>query len=85
MLRVMVTYDISNDSARRKVSECCLDYGLDRQQYSVFSGRLRPVHVRALAKALRALIKEGHIMIIPVAADEWEKRVEIGEGILHGD
>lgn len=85
MLRVIVTYDIPNDKARRKVSECCLDYGLDRQQYSVFTGRLKPIHVRALAKALRAHIEAGHIMIIPVSSDDWEKRTEIGEGLLHHD
>ncbi len=79
MLRVVVTYDITSDRLRKKISDCCLDYGLDRFQYSVFSGRLKPVHIRALAKALRPFVKEGHVMIVPIAADDWDKRVEIGE------
>jgi CRISPR-associated protein Cas2 len=82
MLRVIVTYDISNDKARKKVSDCCLDYGLDRAQYSVFSGTLKATHVRALAKALGELVKEGHVMIVPIAADDWDRRMEIGEAIL---
>lgn len=79
MLRVMVTYDISDDKARKKVSDCCLDYGLDRHQFSVFSGLLKPVHIRALAKALKPFASKGHVMILPIAADDWEKRVELGE------
>lgn len=82
MLRVIVTYDISNDKARKKISDCCLDYGLDRTQYSVFSGNLKATHIRALAKALKPLVKEGHVMIVPVASDDWERRMEIGEAVL---
>lgn len=85
MLRVVVTYDISNDKARRKISECCLDYGLDRTQYSVFSGTLRATHIKALSKALQSLVKGGHVLIIPIASDDWAKRVELGEALHHDD
>lgn len=85
MLRVVVTYDISADKARRQVSECCLDYGLDRQQYSVFSGLLKPVQMRALVKALRPFVQQGHVMIIPIASDDWDKRVEIGQEHLRDE
>ena len=84
-LQVIVTYDISADKARHKVSECCLDYGLDRTQYSVFSGQLKPTHIRALAKQLEALLEEGHILIIPISRDDWERRQEIGEEISNDD
>ncbi|NDJ54422.1 MAG: CRISPR-associated endonuclease Cas2 [Chloroflexi bacterium] len=78
MLRVLVTYDITDDKARKKISDCCLDYGLDRWQYSVFSGRLKPVHIRALAKALEPLTETGAVLIVPIAADDWDKRIELG-------
>jgi len=83
MLHVIVTYDISNNKARRKISERCLDYGLDRTQYSVFSGRLRPTSIRALSKALQQYVKSGHVLIIPIASDDWEKRIELGAPIHH--
>lgn len=83
MLRIMVTYDIPNDKARKKISDTCLDYGLDRQQYSVFTGLLRPVQVRALAKAIKPLVKDGHVMIVLIASNQWEQRVEIGESMLN--
>jgi CRISPR-associated protein Cas2 len=85
MLNLIVTYDITSDKARKKVSECCLDYGLDRQQYSVFCGRLKPTQIRALAKALGPLLSDGHVMIVPVAADDWDKRIELGETPDHDD
>jgi CRISPR-associated protein Cas2 len=37
---VLVLYDISDDKTRTKISEACKDYGLDRIQFSAFSGRL---------------------------------------------
>jgi CRISPR-associated protein Cas2 len=37
---VLVLYDISDDGVRTKISEACKDYGLDRIQFSAFSGRL---------------------------------------------
>jgi CRISPR-associated protein Cas2 len=78
MLRVLVTYDITDDKARKKVSDCCLDYGLDRTQFSVFAGCLKPVHIRALAKALDEHSETGSILIIPIASDDWDKRIELG-------
>lgn len=83
MLRVIVTYDISNDKDRKKVSDCCLDYGLDRRQFSMFSGCLKPIHVRALSKALEPYTDTGNILIVPIASDDWEKRIELGEVYLH--
>jgi CRISPR-associated protein Cas2 len=74
----MVVYDISDDKARHKASETCLDYGLDRFQYSVFSGLLKPTHVRELAKLLRPHARTGNIMILPISADDWERRTNLG-------
>lgn len=85
MLQVIVTYDIREDRLRKKVSDCCLDYGLDRQQYSVFSGRLKPVQIRGLAKALRPFVKQGHVLILPISADDWERRIEVGETLVYDD
>ncbi len=82
MNHIIVTYDITDDKARKKVSDCCLDYGLDRQQFSVFTGLLKPIHIRALAKALKPLTETGQVLILLIAADDWDKRIEIGEKTL---
>jgi CRISPR-associated protein Cas2 len=85
MIRVLVAYDTSNDKSRKKMSDFCLDYGLDRYQYSFFTGILKPVQFRGLAKALKPFAKDGHITLIPVSSDDWEKRIELGEGKLPDD
>lgn len=36
----LVIYDIEDDRIRQRVSEICKDYGLERIQYSAFSGKL---------------------------------------------
>ncbi len=79
MLRVMVVYDISDDKVRTRVSETCLDYGLDREQFSVFTGQLKPTHLKEFTKLLRSIISSGSLLIVPVGADDWKRRVIIEE------
>lgn len=85
MIRVLVIYDIQKDRARTKVAETCQDYGLDRQQYSVFTGELKTRQIHALRKELMKLAEEdAYIVIIAIAADDWDKRVEIGSPLHVG-
>lgn len=82
MLRLMVLYDITDDRRRNKIVDICLDYGLDRTQYSVFAGQLKARQIRALSKELRHQIdKEGYVLIIPIASDDWERRITLGSPI----
>ena len=37
---LVLIYDIENDRVRTRVSEICLDYGLERIQFSAFFGKL---------------------------------------------
>src|SRR6056297_3698863 len=50
-MNYIVTYDIPSDHnyIRKKVSDCCLDFGLLRLQLSVFWGTLSRNEVRDLA------------------------------------
>lgn len=78
MIRIIIVYDISDDAIRHRVSETCLDYGLDREQFSVFSGRIKAVHARELTKLLRTQVHSGQVQVIPVSADDWQRRIVIG-------
>jgi len=49
---MLITYDIVEDKTRTKVADTLLNYGLQRMQYSVFLGRLKP----HLYKAIKAKI-----------------------------
>jgi len=67
-LQTFVVYDIPNDRLRTQVSEACLDYGLERIQYSAFVGNLSINRRAELFMRLQKLIgdKPGKVMVIAV-------------------
>lgn len=80
MMHLLVFYDISDDRVRTKVACVCEDYGLDRIQLSAFHGRLTRTLQRELIHKLGDLLgdKPGCIQLVPIASEEWEKRMEVG-------
>lgn len=78
-MHMIVVYDIANDRIRNKIADICLDYGLDRIQLSVFYGDITRTHQNELMQRMRRLLgKEvGKILLIPIAAQEWERRQEV--------
>jgi CRISPR-associated protein Cas2 len=78
-MQIIVLYDITNDRIRLKVAETCLDYGLDRQQYSAFIGDLTRSQQRELMHRLADLLADqpGAILLIPIRSDEWDARIEV--------
>ncbi len=79
MQHVILIYDIENDRVRGKVADACLDYGLDRIQYSAFSGQLRRTHQEELILRIRRLIKRtaASVQLIPIGEQEWKARLEV--------
>lgn len=78
-MRFLLMYDIQADAIRQKVCDICLDYGLDRQQYSIFVGILSKSQARALSRELAHLINnDAFVIIIPIATTEWDNRFELG-------
>lgn len=53
---VLILYDIVKDNIRNKVSDCCLDYGLERIQYSAFRGNLSRTHYEELLLKLKRIV-----------------------------
>ena len=64
----IVIYDVPDDRTRTRVSEACLDYGLERIQYSAFRGKLSRNKREELFLRLQALVGEqpGKILVQPV-------------------
>ncbi len=75
----LVIYDIPDDRVRAKIAELCLDYGLDRIQYSAFVGQLISAHRRELMARIRRKIgrKAAKVQLIYVAEADWEQRIVI--------
>lgn len=78
-MRYLLVYDIPDDRCRGKIADTCLDYGLDRIQYSAFFGTLSRAHSRALMKRIARLLgkRAGKIQLFPLCQNDWEKRVEL--------
>jgi CRISPR-associated protein Cas2 len=82
-VQCLVVYDISDDARRTKVADVCLDYGLDRIQYSAFLGDLAVTHQEELMLKLKKVLgkKEGNIQLFPLCARDWAARkVIVNEG-----
>jgi CRISPR-associated protein Cas2 len=65
---VVVLYDIQLDRLRTRISETCLDYGLERVQYSAFCGKLTRNKREELFLRLTSILenKPGKILMQPV-------------------
>lgn len=75
-MQTLVIYDIPNDRARQKIADACLDYGLQRLQYSAFCGDLSRTHQRALFSEIRRRLgrKPGNIQLFPLDERAWGGR-----------
>ena len=78
-MQIVLIYDIPDNRVRSKVADICLDYGLERIQYSAFSGNLRRVHQEEmLAKMRKRLGKQaGKILLLPACEKDWQARLEV--------
>lgn len=75
---VIVFYDVPSNRIRRKVADACMDYGLDRTQFSAFVGDIAPGHQRELMLKLQNLLGDqpGALLLIPIDRQEWHDRLE---------
>lgn len=77
-MRCLLVYDIPDDRLRAKVADFCLDYGLDRIQYSAFIGDLSRNRMEELMQKIRARLGRApaKVLLIPLPADAWDARLE---------
>jgi CRISPR-associated protein Cas2 len=78
-VRILIIYGISSDRVRTRVADACLDYGLERIQYSAFVGALGRAHLRELElKVARLLGREpAKVRFIPLDEHAWEQQYVI--------
>lgn len=69
---LVLIYDIEDDRLRLRTSETCLDYGLERIQFSAFFGKLNRNRRQELALRLQRQLGggSGRIRIIPVCEQD---------------
>lgn len=82
-MQCLLIYDIPHDGARQKVADACLDYGLQRIQYSAFIGDLSRVHQRELFGEITRRVKgrTANVQLFPLDERSWGgRRVLAQEG-----
>ncbi|PIV44288.1 MAG: CRISPR-associated endonuclease Cas2 [Nitrospirae bacterium CG02_land_8_20_14_3_00_44_33] len=76
---IYIFYDIENDGIRNKIAEKCKDYGLERIQFSGFSGILNRNKREELFLKLSSLIgnKSGKVLMLPICERDMRLRKEL--------
>jgi len=69
---LVLIYDVENDRLRTRISDICLDYGLERIQFSAFFGKLNRNRRQELSLKLAREVEEesARLRIIPVCEDD---------------
>jgi CRISPR-associated protein Cas2 len=78
-MMILLIYDIEHDGTRAKVADLCLDYGLDRVQYSAFQGELQRTHQEELMLKIKKKLgkRVGDVRLIPICEKDWAARLQI--------
>ncbi len=76
---ILLVYDIEEDRRRTQIADACLDYGLDRIQYSAFTGVLSRTHQEELMLKISHLLDEtpGKIHLYEIDDKAWARRLII--------
>ena len=69
---LVLIYDIENDRLRARVADVCMDYGLERIQFSAFFGKLNRNRRQELALRVQNELggESGRVRIIPVCEQD---------------
>jgi CRISPR-associated protein Cas2 len=69
---LVLIYDIEDDKLRTRAANICLDYGLERIQFSAFFGKLNRNRRQELSLRLQRELgdKSGRIRLIPVCEQD---------------
>lgn len=69
---LVLVYDIEDDRIRNRVSDICLDYGLERIQYSAFFGKLNRNRRQELALRIQEEIgpERARIRVFQICEDD---------------
>lgn len=72
---LVLIYDIEDDKLRTRAADICLNYGLERIQFSAFFGKLNRNRRQELSLRLQRELgnKSGRIRIIPVCEQDLKE------------
>ncbi|QGA53936.1 CRISPR-associated endonuclease Cas2 [Sulfolobus sp. E5-1-F] len=80
-MKLLVVYDVSDDSKRNKLANNLKKLGLERIQRSAFEGDIDSQRVKDLIRVVKLIIDTNTdiVHIIPLGIRDWERRIVIGK------
>ncbi|AWR98101.1 CRISPR-associated endonuclease Cas2 [Acidianus sulfidivorans JP7] len=80
-MKLLVVYDVSDDSKRNKLANNLKKLGLERIQKSAFEGDLDSQRVKDLIRVVKIIVDTNTdiVHIIPLGIRDWERRIVIGK------
>jgi CRISPR-associated protein Cas2 len=84
---LVLIYDIEDDKLRTRAADICLNYGLERIQFSAFFGKLNRNRRQELSLRLQRELgnKSGRIRIIPVCEQDLKDMWVLDQYRTDGD
>jgi CRISPR-associated protein Cas2 len=81
MVKVLVIYDISNDTNRNKLAENLFKLGLSRIQRSAFLGDIDSQRLKDVVRICQRHVRDdGDIIhIVPLGLRDWERRIVVSK------
>lgn len=75
-----VIYDISKNKNRKRVSDLCKDYGLERVQKSAFLGAITKNKAEMLALQVKKFVEKDidKFFIVPAGQEDFQKKIMLG-------
>lgn len=83
MISVLI-YDIPDDKLRAKVADICLDYGLERIQFSAFLGELNHNRQEEILQKIKRRIgqQQANVQLFPICDKDIRLRKKV---VSHGN
>lgn len=78
-MKCLLIYDVPDDRLRTKLADICLDYGLERIQYSAFFGELSHNRQGEILQKMKRRIgkRAANVQIFPVCERDLGLRKQI--------
>lgn len=79
----LLIYDIPDDKLRSSVADTCLDYGLERIQFSAFLGELNHNRQEEILQKIKRKIgqKQANVQLFPVCEKDLRLKKDV---VIHG-
>lgn len=75
----LIIYDIPGDRLRSKIADICMDYGLERIQFSAFLGEINHNRREELLQKIKRQIgkKQANVQLFPICDKDGRLRQKV--------